>query len=193
MAFINDQYYINQIIGGNPNAFAALVDQYKDMVFTLANKMLRNREEAEEIAQDVFIKVFRSLDKFKGESKFSTWMYKITYNACLDRLKKSKNNTHVTYIEDFSAHQIKAIENVLESIDLRERNQIIQDCLELLSSEDAAILTLYYFDDQNMEEIAKVTGSNANAVKVKLFRSRKKLASLLKLRLKPEYYGNERR
>lgn len=107
MAFINDQHYIHQIIGGNTSAFSILVNQYKDLVFTLSYKMLKNKEEAEEVSQDTFVKIFNSLNKFKGESKFSTWIYKITYNTCLDRLKKSKKENTVLYIEDFSEHQVK--------------------------------------------------------------------------------------
>lgn len=196
MTSINDQHYINQIIEGNSNAFAVLVDRYKDLVFTLSYKMVKNKEEAEEISQDTFIKIFKSLNKFKGESKFSTWVYKITYNTCLDRLKKNKKENSVVYIEDFSEHQVKAIETVFDTIDEKERNQRIQDCLLLLPSEDAFLLTLYYFDNQSIEEIAKVMDSNANNIKVKLFRSRKKMASILKERLEPEiveYYESERR
>ena len=74
---VNDQHYINLVIDGDTNAFAALVDRYKDLVFTLSLKMLQNREEAEEAAQDTFIKVYKSLSRFKGDSKFSTWLYKI--------------------------------------------------------------------------------------------------------------------
>ena len=196
MAFINDQHYINQIIEGNTNAFSVLVNQYKDVVFTLAYKMLKNKEEAEEVSQDTFIKIFNSLNKFKGESKFSTWIYKITYNTCLDKLKKIKKENNVVYIEDFKEHQVNAIQNIIESIDEKERNQKIQEYLQLLPSEEAFLLTLYYFDDQSIEEIAKVIDCNANNVKIKLYRTRKKLASILKEQLEPEilsYYESKRR
>lgn len=196
MAFINDQHYINQIIKGNTNAFSVLVNQYKDLVFTLAYKMLKNKEEAEEVSQDTFIKTFNSINNFKGDSKFSTWIYKITYNTCLDRLKKSKKDNNVVYISDFNKQQIIAIENILDTIDDKERIQKIQECLQLLPSEEAFLLTLYYFDDQSIEEIAKVIDCNANNVKIKLYRSRKKLASILKEQLEPEilsYYERERR
>lgn len=192
----NDQYYINQIIGGNSNAFAVLVDRYKDLIFSLALKMLKNREEAEEVSQDTFIKVFKSLSKFKGESKFSTWIYKVTYNTCLDRLKKNKRAHETVTINDFSENQIKNIETVLDAIDEKERNKTIQDCLLLLPSEDAFLLTLFYFEEQSLDEMSKVVGITANNVKVKLFRSRKKLAAILKERLEPEiieYYESERR
>ena len=67
-----------------------LVDRYKDFIYTLALRMLKNREEAEEVSQDTFIKMYKSLSKFKGDSKFSTWLYKVAYNNCLDRIKKNK-------------------------------------------------------------------------------------------------------
>ena len=195
MANIEDQHYINLIRNGNQNAFTVLVDRYKNLVFTLALKMLNNREEAEEVAQDTFIKVYNSLNNFKGDSKFSTWIYKITYNSCLDRLKKNKKEKTVSYLEDFDEHQAKAIEAVLDSIDENERNKAIQDCLEELPPEDAFLLTLYYFEEQNLDEIAKIMDTNSNNVKVKLFRSRKKLAVILKKQLEPEilnYYERER-
>jgi len=182
----NDIYYINLIIEGNTNAFNILVDRYKDLVFSLALKMVKNREEAEEVAQDTFIKVFKSLSKFKGDSKFSTWIYKVTYNTCLDRLKKTKREQQVVSIDDFNTNQIKSIDNALDKMEDKEREKAIQDCINLLPSDDAFLLTLFYFEEQSLEEIAKVIGLTANNVKVKLFRSRKKLTTILKEKLEPE-------
>ena len=182
----NDIYYINLIIEGNTNAFSILVDRYKDLVFSLALKMVKNREEAEEVAQDTFIKVFKSLSKFKGDSKFSTWIYKVTYNTCLDRLKKQKREQQVVSIDEFNTNQIKSIDNALDKMENEEREKAIQDCIQLLPADDAFLLTLFYFEEQSLEEIAKVIGLTANNVKVKLFRSRKKLTSILKEKLEPE-------
>ena len=182
----NDIYYINLIIEGNTNAFNILVDRYKDLVYSLALKMVKNREEAEEVAQDTFIKVFKSLSKFKGDSKFSTWIYKVTYNTCLDRLKKQKREQQVVSIDEFNTNQIKSIDNALDKMENEEREKAIQDCIQLLPADDAFLLTLFYFEDQSLEEIAKVIGLTANNVKVKLFRSRKKLTSILKEKLEPE-------
>lgn len=196
MANIEDQHYINLIRNGNQNAFTVLVDRYKNLVFTLALKMLNNREEAEEVAQDTFIKVYNSLNNFKGDSKFSTWIYKITYNSCLDRLKKNKKEKTVSYLEDFDEHQAKAIEAVLDSIDENERNKAIQDCLEELPPEDAFLLTLYYFDGKSVDEISKVINASTDNVKVKLFRVRKKVGIIFKNKLEPEildYYESGRR
>jgi RNA polymerase sigma factor (sigma-70 family) len=190
-----DQYYIHQIISGNTGAFAVLVDRYKMLVFTLASKMITNREEAEEVAQDAFIKAFNSLGKFKGDSKFSTWLYRIAYNTCLDRLKKNKKEENVVPVDEFTASFFKTTENAFEALVEQERKQLIQDCLQQLPGEEGFLLTLYYFEDQNLDEIAKIMDITANHVKVKLFRSRKKLAGILKRHLEPEtldYYERER-
>ena len=95
MPIVDDQHYINLVCKGDANAFAALVDRYKDMVYTLSLRMTGSREEAEELSQDTFIKVYRSLAKFRGESRFSTWLYKVAYNTCLDHLKKIKRTQQV--------------------------------------------------------------------------------------------------
>ena len=182
----DDIHYINLIIEGNSNAFNILVDRYKDLVFSLALKMVKNREEAEEVAQDTFIKVFKSLSQFKGDSKFATWIYKVTYNTCLDRLKKQKREQQVVSIDEFNTNQIKSIDNALDKMENEEREKAIQDCIQLLPADDAFLLTLFYFEEQSLEEIAKVIGLTANNVKVKLFRSRKKLTSILKEKLEPE-------
>ena len=183
---INDQILIDQIIAGDTNAFTLLVNRYKDLVFTLALRMLKNREEAEEVSQDTFIKTYRSLHKFKGDSKFSTWIYKVAYNSCLDQIKKNKKYLNDVEINEFTEHQVKTIDNAFDALVEEERNQLIQDCLHLLPSEDGFLLTLYYFEEQSLDEIANIVGLTANNVKVKIFRSRKKLAGILKDRLEPE-------
>jgi len=183
---LNDQHYINLIIEGDTHAFAVLVDRYKNLVFTLSFKMLQNREEAEEASQDAFIKVYRSLPKFKSESKFSTWLYKITYNTCLDRLRSKKRTTQIVSVDDFGEKEVRTLINVLDTIEERERKQMIQNCLNLLPGEDSFLLTLYYFQENSLKEISKIMGINENNLKIKLFRSRIKLAGILKTQLEPE-------
>lgn len=192
---VNDQYYINQVLLGETNMFAVLVDRYKDMIFTLAIKMVKNREIAEEVSQDTFVKIFNSLSKFKGDSKFSTWTYKIAYNTCLDYLKKNKKEEHNVVIDELKGCVVKTTINALSILEDQERKQDIQYCLNLLPSEESFLLTLFYFEDQNLNEIGKIMDISANNVKIKLYRSRKKLAVILKEQLEPEildYYERER-
>jgi len=163
-----------------------LVDRYKDLVFTLALRMVKNKEEAEEVSQDTFIKVYKSLRKFKGDSKFSTWIYRVAYNTCLDRLKKNKRQQNTVTIDEYTEHQVRTIDNALDKIETKEKQEAIKKCIEMLPSEDGFLLTLYYFDEQSLDEIAKVVNLTANNVKVKLYRSRKKLATILKQQLDNE-------
>src|ERR1017187_5828368 len=113
----DDQHCIHLVRQGDTNAFAVLVDRYKNMVFTLLLKMLKDREEAEEVAQDTFVKIYKSLSKFNGESKFSTWIYKVAFNTCLDRLKKNKRSQRAAQpghaIEGASLPSL----NILDSIE----------------------------------------------------------------------------
>lgn len=196
MTKTDDQYYISKVVAGDTKAFAVLVDRYKDLVFTLALRMLKNREEAEEVAQDTFIKVFKSLNKFKGDSKFSTWIYRITYNSCLDVLKKYKQEYPAVGLNEFTERQIATLDNAFDALAEKEQRQAIDDCLDRLPKEDSFLLILYYFEEQSLEDISKIVGLTANNVKVKLFRGRKKLASLLKEKLEPEiieHYERERK
>jgi len=186
MTINNDQIIIDQIINGDTKVFAVLVDRYKDLVFTLAIRMMKNREEAEEVSQDTFIKVYKSLYKFKGDSKFSTWIYRVAYNTCLDRLKSNKRKQQTVEINEFTEYQVKSLDDALSLMEAEERKQAIQDCLQLLPPDDCVLLTLYYFEELSLEEIAKVVNLTANNVKVKLFRSRKKLTTILRAKLEPE-------
>ena len=129
MTTISDQYYIDQIIAGNTNVFSVLVDRYKDLVFTLTLRMLKNREEAEEVAQDTFVKAYTSLDRFKGDSKFSTWIYKIAYHASLDRIKKNKKYFNDVEINEFTGHQLKTVDNALVNLEQEEYNKTIKNCV----------------------------------------------------------------
>lgn len=182
----NDQVYIDKILNGDPNAYAVLVDRYKDLVYTLAIRMVKNREDAEEVSQDTFIKAYNSLSRFKGESKFSTWIYKVAYNTSLDRLKKIKRQYNTVAIDEYTEHQVKSIDNALDKIEEQERQKAIKACMDLLPGDDSFILTLFYFEELSLDEISKVMGLKPNNVKVKLFRSRKKLATVLKEQLDNE-------
>ncbi|SHL66999.1 RNA polymerase sigma factor [Flavobacterium xanthum] len=186
MSTLEDQHYINLIIQGDHNAFAVLVNRYKNMIFSLALQMVKNREEAEDVSQETFLKIYNSLSKFKGDSKFSTWSYKIAYHTCLDHLKKNKKEENNISIEEFSVQLTKTMDNALSALEDKERQQTIQNCLNLLPNDENFLLTLFYFDEKNLQEIGKIMNISANNAKVKLFRSRQKLAVILKKQLEPE-------
>ena len=181
---------IPAILSGDSKEFSLLVDSYKNVVFTVALRMLKNREEAEEVAQDTFIKVYKSLGKFKGNSKISTWIYRIAYNTCLDRLKKSSRARTNIAIDEIEGFEIKDVDNALESLVQTEKAMLVKKCIAKLSPKDAALLTLFYLEEKNLNELGEILEMNENAVKVGLFRARVRLGKILKQYLEPEIIEN---
>ncbi|MFW5821788.1 MAG: RNA polymerase sigma factor [Tangfeifania sp.] len=181
----DDSYYIEKVLAGQTNYFSYLVDKYQDIVFSIALKVLKNREEAEEMAQESFIKAYKSLGSFKGKAKFSTWIYRITYNTCISETRKKKN--HFTSTDDI---QIKdeAEEMNLDGIPEENRAEVIQAALKKLPEDEYTLVLLYYFEEQSVEDICKVTGLSESNAKVKLYRARKKLYTILNDMLKDELY-----
>ncbi|MBX2846662.1 MAG: sigma-70 family RNA polymerase sigma factor [Saprospiraceae bacterium] len=173
---------IEQTLRGNDNAFEELVDQYKDYIYTVAYRVLGRPEEAEEAAQDAFIKAYRSLQGFDHRAKFSTWLYRIVLNTALSMRRKQK-----FYVEDIDDHKnFNAYSEEKETLKLSEQKKYLQEALNLLKEDDVTVLTLFYLKELHLEEIAEITGWEANGVKVKLFRARKRLAEKMRLILKDE-------
>ncbi|WP_437399627.1 RNA polymerase sigma factor [Flagellimonas lutimaris] len=177
---------ILEIRGGNTHAFSNLVDGYKDLVFTLAIRMLGNREEAEEVSQDVFIKVYKSLPNFKGDSKVSTWVYRIAYNTCLDRIKKNKKKRMHTDLNHIDQIAYADLDTAYHKMVMAERSEMIERCLSKLSAEDAGVLTLFYLEEKNLQEMEETTNIPVNTLKVRLFRARKRLASVMEKNVNKE-------
>ncbi|WP_340063724.1 sigma-70 family RNA polymerase sigma factor [Ascidiimonas aurantiaca] len=174
----SDQHYIDQTLQGHTDAFAFLVKEYEDMVFTIARKLLKDTEEAEDMAQEAFIKAFRALPSYKGDARFSTWLYRITYNLCLDRLKKKKklpvNDLDVVAtIKDSSEDALSLLEDI-------DRKMLIKSAIAKLTKKDQLLITLYYYEELSLKEIKEVTGLKENLIKIRLYRSRKKLLEILK-------------
>lgn len=186
----NDQLYITKIVNGDTNAFSYLVDNYKNMVFSLAFKMTKNREEAEEISQDTFIKAYKNLSKFKGDSKFSTWLYRIAYHTCLDNIKKNKNKNTTFEINEITFNQIESVETILQGIARKERAKLMAKCLQKLPDEERSVIWMFYYDELSLREIIEVTGLSEANLKVKLHRARKKLLTIVKDNLEPEMIEN---
>ncbi len=185
-----DQHYIDAVINGDTRAYSILVDRYKHMVFTLAARFLKNHEDAEEIAQDVFVKAYAALSTFKGDSKFSTWLYKIAYYRSLDILKKQKRGLQISSIDSDTEYHLSSMENTLDNLEANERKLAIRSAINDLPHDDAVVITLHYFEELSLKEIAKIMSLEANTVKVRLYRSRKRLALLLKNKLEPEILGH---
>lgn len=180
MDYRSDTYYISKVLEGKINAFSYLVDRHKDKAFNLALRICGNREEAEEIAQDAFIKAFRSLKDFKKKSRFSTWMYRIVYNTAVTIVRGRKQG--ILSLEEFPADAIDFLgfnsteEDAVEDY----RNSLISFALLKISEEERGLITLYYYNELGIEEISEITGISRSNIKVKLFRARKKMIEIIR-------------
>lgn len=173
---LGDNEIISRVLQGEQNAYAELVDRYQGYVFTLVLRMIKTREDAEEVAQDVFIKAYRSLADFRGESKFSTWLYTITNTTCITFLRKKKLEVHsldnekVFEVADSKDSAFRA--NLIEQ---KSRINMVNQAIAMLSPDDAEIITLFYKAEQNLEEIARILRLEVNTAKVRLHRARGRL------------------
>lgn len=181
-----DAFYISEVLRGNPESFAPLVDKYKQLAFSLALKITRNREDAEEIAQDAFLKAYRSLENFKGSATFKTWLFRIVYTTAISRVR-GKKQSFVSF-DDYklSESELMETENAVGQLTAEERSYQLHKAMESLAPDERAVLNLYYFEDQSVDEIATILDISASNVKIKLFRSRKKLYGQLHRLLKIE-------
>lgn len=184
---LTDIELIEQTLAGNQSAYADLVKRHQRFVFTLAVRFTKTREDAEEVAQDCFIKAYRSLHSFGGNSKFTTWLYSIVYTTAMTFLRKKRLDT--SSIDDEGnfiqvENQNAAFENNMA--ENKSRSYYLNQAIEQLLPDDAMIITLFYKGEQSLEEIAAVLGIEPNNVKVKLFRARQRLKEKLERNLKHE-------
>lgn len=171
-----DNEIIDRVLRGEQALYAHLVKRYQNFVFTIALRYTPNREDAEEISQDVFVKAYRSLADFRGESKFSTWLYTIVTTTCITFLRKKKvtihslDNEHIFEAADNQNSAFKA-----NQVEQKSKAQAINEAIKLLSVDDARIITLFYQAEQSLEEIGRIIGIDPNTAKVKLHRARVRL------------------
>jgi len=171
-----DQIHINKVLKGNSYAFSYLLEKYKDYVFTIAVNIVKNREEAEDVAQESFVKAYNQLKTFKGNSKFSTWLYTITFRTAISATRK--NNLVMSDIDTYIIDNYgdDGLVNQIEMLANKDRENYIKKALTALPELDALVLTLYYLNENTTEEIEEITGLNKNNIKVRMHRARKKLA-----------------
>ncbi|TDI69945.1 MAG: sigma-70 family RNA polymerase sigma factor [Bacteroidetes bacterium] len=180
---LSDRELIDQIRAGRVAAYRTLVDSYRDYVYTIAYRILGNREDAEEVAQDSFVKAFKGLNAFQGQAKFSTWIYRIAMNTAISYKRKRK--VAVETIEDYKQFDRGEISEMHQYQRL-EQKKFLQLALNALLPDDVSVLTLFYFKELSLDEMSEITGIGVNTLKVKLFRARKRLSIALNKILKQE-------
>ena len=171
-----DNSIIERILAGDKSGYRDLANRHKDYAFTVAFKITGKREDAEEIAQDAFVKAFKALSTFNQEAKFTTWFYRIVFNAAL--MFKRKNRIQTEDIELSQSAQFIPADTANE-LKVSEQRQYIQKAFNHLSPDDVTMITLFYLKEQSLEEIAQIVGISAETIKVKLCRARKRLAETM--------------
>lgn len=182
----NDAYYIGKVLEGDAESFAPLVEKYKQLAFSLSLKITKNREDAEEAAQDAFIKAYRSLERYKGGAAFKTWFFRIVYTTAISKVRVKQKKLVSFEDHHLSDKELMDTENAVGQLSAEERSFHLHKAMDQLDPNDRAILNLYYFEDLSVEEIAEIVDLSASNVKVKLFRTRKKLYEQLHGLLKRE-------
>jgi RNA polymerase sigma factor (sigma-70 family) len=180
MDYKGDTFYIVEILKGNQNAFSYLVDKHKDHAFNLALRICGNHEDAEEIAQDAFVKAYRSLSQFKMKSSFSTWFYRIVYNTSISMVRTRKKE--LLSLENFPADatEFMGANTTEEEAEAEYRNSLVNFALQKMTEEERGLIVLYYYEELSSDEIASITGMSKSNIKVKLFRTRQKMIDIIK-------------
>jgi RNA polymerase sigma factor (sigma-70 family) len=175
MKYQDDNHYIERVLNGDVSAYSALVAKHKNLVFSIALKILNSREDAEEVAQDCFLKAYQALNTFERKSKFSTWLYRIVYNAAISKTRKKKPD--VIPMDNYIIHNYSedSLSSGADGMNPEEQKLLIDRALKTLNEEDNLLITLFYKAEKSVDDISYITGLSVSNVKVRLHRIRKKL------------------
>lgn len=183
----NQTDFIDRLKGGNESAFSELLDEFQQKVFHTCLSFVPNKEDAEDIAQEVFLEVYRSIDKFQGNSKLSTWIYKISTNKCLEFIRKKSAKKRFAFLQSISGNDIPIDKTnyftefnhpgiVLEN---KERTETIYVAINSLPESQRVIFTLAKLDGKSYQEIVEITGKSLSSVESIMFRAKKNLQKKL--------------
>lgn len=184
---LTDTEIISKILLGDQAIFAQIVERYQNYVFTLVLRFTDSREDAEEISQDIFVKAYRSLADFRGEAKFSTWLYTIVRTSCITFLRKKKLDT-TSIDNEKTLLQLENRESSFSAnkVEGKSRHAMVNEAIRMLGPDDAQVLTLFYKGEQSLDEIGLIMGLEPNTVKVKLHRARQRLKEKME-----KYFSHE--
>ena len=174
-----ESYIIKEILNGKTEQYEYFLDRYGQQVFVLVDRIVSCQEDAEELTQDIFLKVFQQLSSFKAESSFSTWIYRIATNLAISAVRKKRND--VLRLDDsvFANLSDTQVDEALED-DSEEQMERLQQAMNQLEADERALITLYYLEEKPLAEVAFILGMTEGNAKVKLHRIRKKLYVLIK-------------
>ena len=175
----NESQWISQAQSGDLKSYSKLATKYQDMIFTLALRMLKNKQDAEDTCQDVLIKIYKNIKLYKSHAPFSAWVYRICFNESINKIRKLKSSRedsdeHINSREDWIETN-----NILDSFDVSDRKNTIIQAMDSLSDENRFLVMAYYFEELSIKEIEKITELSISNIKIKLHRARKQLYKIL--------------
>jgi len=180
MKYQHEIDYIRRIRDGETNLFSYFIDRYSRPIHSLIVQIITNREDAEELTQDTFVKAFRKLDSFKGDCSFSTWLYRIAYNTAISATRKRKTLFPILDEKILENITEETVDSFLDREDDEELLQKLEQAIDYLNTEEKALITLYYMEEKTVNDVASILGMSTDNVKVKLFRVRKNLYAWIK-------------
>ena len=192
---MNEEKFIEQLRSGKESAFSQLLDDYQQKVFGTCISFIPNKEDAEDVAQEVFLEVFKSISKFKGGSKLSTWIYRITTNKCLEFIRKKNTKKRFAFMQTIMGNEIPIdktqyfteINHPGILLENKEKSAIIFKAIHTLPESQRVIFTLAKIDGKSYQEIVEITGKSLSSVESVMFRAKKGLQQKLE-----NFYKNEK-
>lgn len=180
---LTDAELVSQCVNGDSSAFEEIVIRYKRLVYSVVYKMISDKEEVHDVCQEVFIRLYRSLDKYNPEFKMSTWIVKITSNLCLDTLRKKKQDT-VTL--DDAIGLSSEIDTPEEALIKHQRSQLIKKAVDELPDKYKVLIVLFHNRGMSYEEMTKILNEPMSIIKNRLYRARLMLKEKLESARKEE-------
>lgn len=187
-AIQSDNDIIEQIRKGDARKYSLIVDRHKNQAYALAFRLVGEKREAEELVQDGFVRAFRSLDQFRGDAKFSTWLYRIVYNLCMTRVTRRRPRPDTIHIDEEMLDNVLVDEEAGADVQMEndEYNRMVAEEIQQLPEKFKSAVTLFYLQEMCYEEMTTVLNLPLGTVKTNLFRGRNLLRERVLLRLKGE-------
>ncbi|MDD3704991.1 MAG: RNA polymerase sigma factor [Clostridiaceae bacterium] len=190
---MRDEEVVSYIVKGKTELFSVIIDRYQSKVFSTAFHYTHDHEEARDLTQEIFIKLYNNLQNYKGKASFSTWLYRIAVNRCIDWVRKKKLQT-ISIINDGSEEELDIYDTIAdrgvgpeEALIKQENSVYLRKLVECLPEIYKTAIILYYFEDFSPQEISEITGVPKRTIETRLFRGK----NLLKLRMEELICGGE--
>lgn len=174
-----EEQLIRNVLKGDTSSFGYFVDSYQDMAFTIAFRICRNRQDAEDVVQESFVRAFKNLHTFKFTSKFSTWFYRVVYNTAISEIQRPIFRNEFAEYGQVNADAGFSDLNVLEDMELGERKKTINRVLDYMPTDESIVLTLFYLEENSIKDVSEMLSITESNVKVRLHRARKRFGDIV--------------